>query len=66
MKLLYILQPPRGLVPPRVLGRSHLFPFGRGGLRAQTSNAMLSIVDNMQGKDKDKGKSKGKGKVFGK
>ena len=54
------------MVPPRVLGRSHLFPFGRGGLRAQTSNAMLSIVDNMQGKDKDKGKGKGKGKVFGK
>ena len=29
MELLYILQPSRGLVPPRVLGRSHLFPSRR-------------------------------------
>lgn len=68
MKLLYILQPPRGLVPPRVLERSHLFSFGRGGLKTQTSDAMFSIGDSMQDKDKDKGKGrgKGKGKVFGK
>ena len=64
------MQPPRGFVPPRVLGRSHLFSYGRGGLRVKTSGAMFSIGDSMQGKDKDKGngrgKGKGKGKVFGK
>ena len=60
MELLYILQPPRGLVLPRVLGRSHLFSYGRYGLRAKTSGAMFSTRDSMQGKDK------GKGKVFGK
>ena len=66
MELLYILQPQRGLVPKRVLGISHLFPSRRGGLRAQTSSAMFSIGDSMQGKDKDKGKGSGKGKDFGK
>ena len=70
MELLYILQLPKELVPPRVLGRSHLFSYGRCGLRAKTSGAMFSTEDSMQGKDKDKGnnrgKGKGKGKVFGK
>jgi len=68
MELLYILQPPRGLVPPRVLGRSHSFPSKRGGLRAQMFGAIFSIRDSMHGKDKDKGncRGKGKGKVFGK
>ena len=66
MELLYILQRPKGLVPPRVLRRSHMFSFGRCGLRAQTFDAMLSIGDSMQGKGKDKGKDKGKGKIFGK
>ena len=70
MELLYILQPSKGLVPPRVLGRSHSFPSKRGGLRAQTFGAIFSIRDSMHGKDKDKGngrgKGKGKGKVFGK
>ena len=54
------------MVPKRVLGTSHLFPSGRGGLRVQTFGAMFSIGDNMQGKDKDKDKGNGKGKVFGK
>ena len=66
MELLYILQPPKGLVPPRVLGRSHSFPSKRGGLRAQTFGAIFSIRDSMHGKDKDKGNGRGKGKVFGK
>ena len=51
------------MVPPRVVGSSHLFSYGRGGgLRAETSGVMFSIRDSMQGKDKDKGN--GKGKVF--
>ena len=61
------MQPPKGLVPPRVVGSSHLFSYGRrGGLRAKTSGVMFSTRDSMQGKDKDKGngKGKGKGKVF--
>ncbi|XP_075674947.1 uncharacterized protein LOC142644159 [Castanea sativa] len=64
--------PPRGWVPPRVVGSSHLFSYGREGLRAETSSAMFSIGDSVQGKDKDKdngnnrGKGKGKGKVFAK
>ncbi|KAK9998999.1 hypothetical protein SO802_018602 [Lithocarpus litseifolius] len=45
-----------GLVPPRVPGRSHLFSYGRGGLRAKTFGAMFSTGDSMHGKDKDKGK----------
>ena len=55
------------MVPPRVVGSSHLFSYGRrGGLRAKTSGVMFSTRDSMQGKDKDKGngKGKGKGKVF--
>ena len=55
------------MVPPRVVGSSHLFSYGRGGgLRAETSGVLFSIRDSMQGKDKDKGngKGKGKGKVF--
>ena len=49
-----------------------MFSYGRGGLRAETSGAMFSTRDSMQGKDKEKGngrgkgKGKGKGKVFGK
>ena len=61
------MQPPRGLVPSRVVGSSHLFSYGRGGgLRAETSSTMFSTKNNMQGKDKDKGNGRGKGKVFGK
>ena len=56
MEFLYILQPRRGLVPPRVVGSSHLFLYRRGGgIRAETSSAMFST-----------GKGKGKDKVFGK
>ena len=60
-----------GLVPPRVVGSSHLFSYGKGGrLRAETSDAMFSMRDSMQGKDKDKdndrGRGKGKVKGFGK
>ena len=67
MELLCILQPPRGLVPSRVVESSHLFSYGRGGgLRAETSGTMFSIENSMQGKDKDKGNGRGKGKVFGK
>jgi len=55
MELLYILQPPKRLVPLRVLRRSHMFLYGRSGLRAETSSAMFSTWDSMQGKDKDKG-----------
>ena len=54
MELLCILQPPKGLVPSRVVGSSHLFSYDRGGgLRAETSSAMSST-----------GKGKGNGKVF--
>ena len=42
-ELLYILQPLRGFIPPRVIGRSHLISYGRGGLRAKTFGAMFSI-----------------------
>ena len=55
MEFLCILQPQRGLVPPRVIGSSHLFSYGRGGIRAETSGAMFST-----------GTGKGKDKVFGK
>ena len=55
MEFLCILQSRRGLVPPRVVGSSHLFSYGRGGgLRAETSGAT------------GRGKGKDKGKVFGK
>ena len=58
MKFLCILQPRRGLVPPRVVGSSHLFSYGRrGGIRAETSSTMFST---------GRGKGKGKDKVFGK
>ena len=60
MELLNILQPQRGLVLKRVFGISHLFLSRRGGLRAQTSSAIFSIGDSMQGKDKGKGSAKGK------
>ena len=69
MELLCILQPLRGLVPPRVVRNSHPFLYRKGGgLRDDTSSAMFSTGDSMQGKDKDKGngRGKGKGKVFGK
>ena len=60
MEFLCILQSPRGLVPSRVVGSSHLFSYGRGGgLRAETSGAMFST-------SRGKGKDKGKGKDFGK
>ena len=50
------MQPPRGLVPLRVFGSSHLFSYGRGGgLRANTFGAMFLT---------GKGKGKDKGKVF--
>ena len=46
------MQPLRGFIPPRVIGRSHLISYGRDGLRAKTSGAMFSIGDSMQGKDR--------------
>ena len=63
------MQPPKELLPPRIVRSSHLFSYRKGGgLRAKTSSAMFSTGDSMQGKDKDKGngRGKGKGKVFGK
>ena len=46
----------KGLVPPMVVGSSHLFSYRRGGgIRAETSSAIFSI-----------GRGKGKDKVFGK
>ena len=60
------MQPLRGFIPPRVIGRSHLISYERGGLRTKTSGAMFSIRDSTQGKDKDKGNGRDKGKVFGK
>ena len=56
MELLCILQPPKELLPPRIVRSNHLFSYGRAGeLRAETSSAMSST-----------GKGKGNGKVFGK
>ena len=56
MELLRILQPPRGLVPPRIVRSSHLFSYRRGGeLRAETSGAIFLT---------GKGKGKDQGKVF--
>ena len=52
------MQPPKELLPPRVVGSSYLFSYGRGGgLRAETFGAMFST---------GRGKGKDKGKVFGK
>ena len=46
------------MVPPRVVGSSHLFSYRRrGGLRVETFGAMFSIG---RGKGKDKGKAFGK------
>ena len=43
MEFLCILQLRRGLVPPRVVGSSHLFSYRRGGgIRVKTSDAMFS------------------------
>ena len=56
MEFLCILQPRRGLVPPRIVRSSHLFSYGRWcGIRAEISSAMFST-----------GRGKGKDKVFGK
>ena len=50
------MQPQRGLVPPRIVGSSHLFSYGRGGgIKAGASSAMFST-----------GRGKGKDKVLGK
>ena len=58
MELLRILQPPRGLVPLRIVRSSHLFSYRRGGgLRAETSGAIFLT---------GRGKGKDQGKVFGK
>ena len=60
MEFLCILQPQRGLVPPRVVGSNHLLSYGRGGgLRTETSSAMFSTGTG-------RGRGKGKDKVFGK
>ena len=54
MEFLCILQPRTGLVPPKVVGSSHMFSYGRGcGIKAKTFGAMFST-----------GKGKGKDKVF--
>ena len=54
MELLCILHPPRGLVPPRVVGSSNLFSYGKGsGLRTKTFGTMFSTG---RGRGKDKGK----------
>ena len=54
MEFLCILQSQRGLVPPSVIGSSHLFSYGGGGgLRAETSGVMFLTG---RGKGKDKGK----------
>ena len=56
MELLCILQPPKELIPPRIVRSSHLFSYRKGGgLRVETSSAISST-----------GKGKGNGKVFGK
>ena len=61
------MHPPKGLISSRVVRSSHLFSYGKEcGLRDETSSAMFSTGDSMQGKDKDKGNGRGKGKVFGK
>ena len=48
------MHPPRGLVPPRVVGSSNLFSYGKGGgLRTKTFGTMFSTG---RGRGKDKGK----------
>jgi len=46
------------LVPPRVLGKSYLFSYGRGGLRAEMFGAMFSTGNSMQGKDRTRATKK--------